>query len=82
MSENERGSGPDRRGRMMSVEVKRIFALLNDPRDRERILQAMNRENMYDVDPVGGYTGDKLLKELNEMTDLESDAGQKESPDR
>jgi hypothetical protein len=67
---------------MMSVEVKRIFALLNDPRDRERILQAMNRENMYDVDPVGGYTGDKLLKELNEMTDLESDAGQKESPDR
>ena len=32
---------------MSSVKVRRILALLNDPRNRERMLQAMNRENSF-----------------------------------
>jgi hypothetical protein len=66
---------------MMSAEVKRVFALLNDPRNRERMLQAMNRENTNDVGPFAGDKGEKFLSELNEMADLESKAG-KENPDR
>jgi hypothetical protein len=65
----------------MSAKAKRILALLNDPRNRERMLQAMNRENTNDVGPFAGDKGEKFLSELNEMADLEGDAGRK-SPDR
>jgi hypothetical protein len=34
------------------------------------------------VGPVGRDQEIKVLKELNEMQDLERDAGRKESPDR
>jgi hypothetical protein len=61
------GSGPDRRRSMMRAEVKRIFALLSDPRNRERMLQEMNQENMDDVGPIGGQEeGMRVLQELNE----------------
>jgi hypothetical protein len=36
---------------------------------------------MDDVGPLRGDKGEKFLSELNEMADLEGDAG-KESPDR
>lgn len=66
----------------MGAKSKRILALLNHARNRERMLQAMNRENMDDVGPIGADKGETFLKELNEMADLESKAGQEESPDR
>ena len=54
----------------MSAKERRVLALLNDPRNRERMLQAMNRENLDDVDPVGGAEqGMKFLSEINSMID-------------
>jgi uncharacterized protein YfeS len=55
---------------------------LANPERRNRILDQFNRENLDDVAPVGGNKGEKFLRELNEMVDLESDGRQKESPDR
>jgi uncharacterized protein YfeS len=66
----------------MSAKARRILALLNDPRRRTRVLDSFNRSTLDDVGPVGGDKGEKFLSELNEMTDLESDAGQKGNPDR
>ena len=58
------------------------MALLNDPRHRVRVLDSLNKSTLDDVGPVGGDKGEKFLRELNEMADLEGDAGRKESPDR
>jgi hypothetical protein len=52
---------------MMSPKVRTILALLNDPTNRKRMLQAMNRENMDDVGPLGGEQGMKGLQEMNEL---------------
>jgi hypothetical protein len=56
--------------------------LLNDPRSRTRVLDSFNKKTLDDVGPVGGAQEIKVLKELNEMADLEREAGRKESPDR
>jgi hypothetical protein len=66
----------------MSAKARRILALLNDPRHRTRLLDSLNRSTLDDVGPVGGDQEIKFLKELNEMADLERDAGRKECPDR
>ena len=55
---------------MVSPKVRTILAPLNHPRNRERMLQAMNRENLDDVDPVGGAEqGMRVLSEMNSLTD-------------
>jgi hypothetical protein len=41
-----------------------------------------NQSTLDPVGPVAGAGGDRFLKELNEMQDIECDAGRKESPDR
>jgi uncharacterized protein YfeS len=61
----------------MSKKARRILALLNDPRHRNRLLDSLNRSTLDDVAPFGGDKGEKFLSELNEMADLESKAGQK-----
>lgn len=43
------------------------MALLNDPRRRERMLQAMSRDNTPDVKPLGGDQGMAVLKEMNDL---------------
>ena len=66
----------------MSAKSRRILALLNDPRRRTRVLDSLNRSTLDDVTPFAGDKGEKFLSELNEMADLEGDAGRKENPDR
>ena len=66
----------------MSAKSRRILALLNDPRRRTRVLDSLNRSTLDDVTPFAGDKGEKFLSELNEMADLEGDAGQKENPSR
>lgn len=54
----------------MSAKARRILALLNDPRNREMVVQAMNRDNMDAVRPIGGEVqGMKLLSEMNSLVD-------------
>jgi uncharacterized protein YfeS len=65
----------------MSAKARRLLALLNDPRHRTRLLDSFNKSTLDDVGPIGGDQEIKVLKELNEMADLEGDAG-KENPDR
>ena len=69
-------------GELMSAKARRILALLNDPRRRTRVLDSLNKSTLDDVAPVGGDKGEKFLTELNEMADLEGEAGRKENPDR
>ena len=47
-----------------------------------RVLDSLNKSTLDDVAPVGGDKGEKFLTELNEMADLEGEAGRKENPDR
>jgi hypothetical protein len=55
----------------MSAKARRILALLNDPRRRSRVLDSLNKSSLDDVGPFAGDKGEKFLKELNEMQDLE-----------
>ena len=64
---------------LQKIQLRRLF---RDPEVRDRILNDFNRDQMDDVGPVGGDQEIKVLKELNEMQDLEGDAGRKENPDR
>ncbi len=66
----------------MSAKAKRILALLDDPRHRTRVLDFFNKSTLDDVSPFAGDKGEKFLSELNEMQDLQSNAGRKENPDR
>ena len=58
---------------------KRVFG---DPNVRHRILDEPNASALDDVGPVGGDTGEKFLKEPNQMQDLGGEVGRKENPDR
>ena len=53
---------------------------LNNPA-RDRILSDFNQSTLDPVGPLGGDQGMNVLSEMNEMADLERDAG-KENPDR
>jgi hypothetical protein len=75
------GVTKEKGGELMSTKARRILALLNDPRRRTRVLDSLNRSTLDDVGPLGGEKGEKFLSELNEMADLEGEAGRK-SPDR
>lgn len=64
---------------LRNMKASRLF---RNPKAKERVLDEFNRSTLYDFGPVGGDKGENFLKELNEMQDLERDAGRKESPDR
>ena len=72
---------------MMTEKAKKILQktqlrrLFRNPKARDRVLDEFNRSTLDDVGPIGGDKGEKFLKELNEMADLERDAELK-SPDR
>ena len=55
---------------MTSVKARRILALMNDPRNRERMLQSINHENIDQVGPIGGQEhGMEILSEMNSLAD-------------
>ena len=62
---------------LQKMNKRKALKRLTNPKARNRILDQFNRENLDDVGPLGGDQGIKVLKEMNEMTDLEGDAGQK-----
>jgi uncharacterized protein YfeS len=64
------------------MNKRQALKRLTNPERRHHILDQFNRENLDDVAPVGGKKGEKFLSELNEMQDLEGEAGWSESPDR
>jgi uncharacterized protein YfeS len=66
---------------LQKMNKRQALKRLANPEWRNRILDQFNRENLDDVGPIGGNKGEKFLSELNEMADLERDAG-KVSPDR
>ena len=55
---------------------------LGDPEIIKRILDEFNQSTLDDVKPIGGDQEIKVLKELNEMQDLEGESGRKGGPDR
>jgi len=71
----------------MTEKAKKILRKLKltkpfgDPQRRDQILRDFNASTLDPVGPLGGDKGEKFLSELNEMADLESEAGRK-SPDR
>jgi hypothetical protein len=44
---------------------------------RDQILTEFNASTLDEVGPIGGDKGERFLKELNEMADLEGEVGQK-----
>ena len=63
---------------LQKIQLRRLFG---DPQRRDQILRDFNASTLDPAGPIGGEKGEKFLKELNEMADLEGDAGRK-SPDR
>jgi hypothetical protein len=59
---------------LQKISNRQALKRLANPKARSRILD--------DVAPIGGDKGEKFLRELNEMADLERNAGRKESPER
>ena len=74
--------------RTMTDKAKKILRklkltkLFGDPQRRDQILRDFNASTLDPVGPLGGKKGESFLQELNEMADLEGDAGQKENPSR
>jgi hypothetical protein len=62
---------------MQRMNKRQALKRLANSKARNHILDQFNRENLDDVGPVGRDQEIKVLKELNEMADLESKAGQK-----
>ena len=59
----------------------KLTKLFGDPQRRDQILRDFNASTLDPAGPLGGDKGEKFLSELNEMADLEGDAGRK-GPDR
>ena len=74
--------------RTMTDKAKKILRklkltkLFRDPQGRDQILRDFNASTLDPVGPLGGEKGEQFLKELNEMQDRESEAGQNGKPDR
>jgi len=66
---------------LKKMRKQQALKRLANPERRNRILDQFNNSTLDDVGPLGGDKGETFLKELNEMADLEGDAGRK-SPDR
>jgi hypothetical protein len=67
------------KARKIMKKMKNWKQLYNPARDL--ILRDFNASTLDHVGPLGGDKGEKFLSELNEMQDLDRDAG-KENPDR
>ena len=55
---------------------------LANPEKRDKILNEFNQSTLDPVGPFAGDKGEAFVKELNELAELESDAGRRENPDR
>jgi uncharacterized protein YfeS len=64
------------------MNKRQALKRLANPEKRNRVLSEFNQSTLDEVCPIGGDKGEKFLSELNEMADLERDAGRKENPDR
>ena len=54
----------------MSAKAKRILALMNDPKQRARMLERMNKDNAPEGSPISGEPQEMtILKDMNEMDD-------------
>lgn len=62
----------------MSKKSKRILALLNDPRHRNRLIGDVN---LIDQDAPAQVGGDQEMKILKEMNDLEAVSETSQGPD-
>jgi len=51
----------------VSKKSKRILALLNDPRHRNRLLETLNRETLDEGAPVSGGQDMTILKDMNSL---------------
>jgi hypothetical protein len=69
----------DEKRRTMKAKANRILRKMKLRRDQ--ILKEFNSSTLDDVGPVGGDKGENFLKELNEMANVESRAGKRESPE-
>jgi hypothetical protein len=56
----------------MSRKAKRILALLNDPRQKHRLLEALNKDTMDAAAPLG--KGEMTI--LKDMESLDQEHGQ------
>ncbi len=50
----------------MSKKAKRILALLNDPRQRQRLIDELNKQHAPEGAPVSNHEM-TILKDMNEM---------------
>jgi hypothetical protein len=50
----------------------KLTKLFGDPQRRDQILRDFNASTLDPGGPLGGEKGEQFLKELKEMTDLES----------
>jgi hypothetical protein len=57
----------------MSKKAKRILALLNDPRHKNRLLGEINQLDQDEPAQVGKDQEMKMLEEMNELQDVEND---------
>ena len=67
---------------LQKMNKRKAMNRLANPKARNRILDEFNRSTLDDVGPVGGDKGEKFLRELNEMADLEGNAGRRQNPER
>jgi len=66
---------------LQKIRQRQALKRSANPEKRDKILNEFNQSTLAPVGPFAGDKGEKFLSELNEMADLERDAG-KESPDR
>ena len=64
------------------MQKRQALKRLANPEKRDKILNEFNQSTLDPVGPFAMDRGEKFLSELNEMADLEGNAGRKESPDR
>ena len=67
---------------LQKMNKRQALKRLANPEKKDKILNEFNQSTLDPVGPFAGDKGERFLKELNEMTDLERDAGRKENPDR
>ena len=66
---------------LQKMNKRQALKRLANPEKKDKILNEFNQSTLDPVGPLGGDQEIKVLKELNEMADLEGDAGRR-SPDR
>ncbi len=62
----------------MTQKAKEILRKLRNPRYRQALLEDLNQANLDEPARVGGDQEMKVLKEMNELQGLATDAGRKD----